>query len=231
MVKQSVQYATKQVTSNEILTPEEKPGYIFATQQDNLQELLSIQLPAISQDLESQNLIYSSAKGQDCSGIYHKIKDAFIENNQHVLTDNLYLFPAKTKYRSSRQIAHWYYQHENFEFVNDPARHTKNIKPGSVLFFAKSGKKISTKSIEVLCDNNNNYSSNGAINHIAVVTSVKRNSEGDLLEYTMMHAHNKKRKAERSTSKKIQSKYKSLPAFGNWNQQLVGISNMCTIKN
>ena len=230
MVKQSVHFATEQVTKREVLTPEEKPGYIFAKKQDDLDVLLSIQLPAISQDLESQNLVYSSAIGQDCSGIYHKIKDAFINKNQQLLKDEKYLFPPQNKYRSSRQIAHWYYKHQNFQFVNDPTRHTKEIKPGSVLFFARSGKNINTKRIEVLCDNNNNYSSEGAINHIAVVTSVKRNSDGELLEYTMMHAHNKKRKAERSTSKKIQSKYKSLPAFGNWNQQLVGISHMCTIK-
>jgi len=107
--------------------------------------------------------------------------------------------------------------------VIDATEHTDKIVPGAVLFFGHSGTKYSPTTIEELTSPHD-----GIINHVAVVTSVKRNSEGELEEYTMMHAHNKRRPASRSTSKEIQSSYNDLPAFGNWNQQLVGIATIHT---
>lgn len=83
--------------------------------------------------------------------------------------------------------------------------------------------------IEMLTDKNNNFTSNGAIMHIAVVTSVRMDEDGNVIDYTMMHGRNKRRHASRSGSKAIQSKRtKGLPPFGNWSQQWVAIANIVT---
>ncbi|MEM6799885.1 MAG: hypothetical protein AAF696_00700 [Bacteroidota bacterium] len=183
-------------------------------------------LTSISENMEKQKLQYVSSKGQDCSGIYHKLKDS-IQNRLPSLA--AYEYPKYNSVRSSRQIADWYHKNGNLLIVEDAMASRNSIRPGSVMFFGRPNKKYSNMDIDMLTDRNNNYTKNGAIMHIAVVTSVKTDAEGNVLEYTMMHGRNSRIHASRTGSKEKQSKRKpNLPPFGNWSQQWVAVANIAT---
>lgn len=190
---------------------------------------LSLELETIAKDLEAQKLAYISSQGQDCSGIFHKIKDLIQKRIPALAQKADYQYPVYETVRSSRQIADWYFKNKNLLIVEDPVASRNSIRPGSVMFFGKSGKKFKNMSIEDLTDKNNNYTNNGHIMHIAVVTSVRTDEDGNVLEYTMMHGRNSKYHASRTGSKKVQStRTKGLPAFGNWTQQWVAVANIAT---
>lgn len=178
-------------------------------------------LTEIAIKLESKKLVYSSELLQDNSGIVHQILDLMTDSfpNRSVLQPDL------SKFRSSRQIADWYYQQGKLNIIEDPIASRNLIRPGSVIFFGKSGKRYSNMDIDQLTDRKNNHSSTGIIAHVAIVTAVKNNENGDVAEYTMMHARNPRSFASRTGSKEVQSvSNQSLPPFGNWNQQWVAIA-------
>ena len=191
---------------------------------------ISTILSAVSENMEAKNLAYISSLMQDCSGIFHQLKDS-LQSRLPALAQNGggYQYPAPTEARSSRQIADWYYKKNNLLIVEDAVAARNSIRPGSVMFYGKSGKKFSNINIDMLTDRNNNYTSNGAIMHIAVVTAVTTDADGNVVDYTIMHGRNKKYPASRSGSKEVQSRNTpNLPPFGNWSQQLVAIANIAT---
>ena len=186
-------------------------------------------LEEIAQNMEKQKLIYDSSLGQDCSGIFHRIKDS-IQARIPALKGTEYQYPEFKSIRSSRQIADWYHRNNNLLIVEDPIASRNSIRPGSVMFFAKPGKKFRNMTIEQLTDNKNNFTSNGYIMHIAVVTSVQTDENDNVIAYTMMHGRNKRHPASRSGSKEVQStRTTGLPAFGNWSQQWVAVANIATL--
>lgn len=188
-------------------------------------------LTAIAKNLQAKNLDYVSAKMQDCSGIFHQIKDS-LKTRLPALADlSLYNYPTPTTARSSRQIADWYYKNNNLLLVEDAVASKNSIRPGAVMFFGKSGKKFKNITIDQLTDRNNNYTKNGAIQHIAVVTSVTTDQEGNVVDYTMMHARYPGKTASMSGSKEVQStRTVGLPPFGNWQQQWVAVANTVSLK-
>lgn len=200
---------------------------------------MSAVLESIADNLTAKKLKYISAEMQDCSGIYHQMKDS-IQVRLPALAQ--FQFPLVTEARSSRQIANWYYEKNNLLLVEDAMASRNAIRPGSVVFFGKSGKKFSDITIDQLTDRNNGFTKNGAIQHIAVVTSVWTDEEENVIAYDMMHARYPDRTlqdgtvkpgkpASKSGSKEVQStRTKGLPPFGNWQQQLVAIANIATSK-
>ena len=187
-------------------------------------------LSSISKNLEAKQLAYVSSKMQDCSGIFHQLKDS-IQQRLPALAQGggSFQYPSPSQVRSSRQIADWYHKNNNLLIVQDAMASRNSIRPGSVMFYGKSGKKFSNIDIDMLTDRNNNFTSNGAIQHIAVVTEVISDENGNVLSYTIMHGRNKSVHASRSGSKAVQSlRTKGLPPFGNWKQQLVAIANITT---
>ncbi len=186
-------------------------------------------LESISDNMEKQKLAYVSSLGQDCSGIFHRIKDS-IQVRLPALRDGYgYKYPKYSKDRSSRQIADWYYRNGNLMIIEDAVAARNSIRPGSVMFFGKPNKKFRNMTIEKLTDRDNNYTSNGIIMHVAVVTSVRTDEEGNVVDYTMMHGRNSRIHASRTGSKEVQSKRtKGLPPFGNWSQQWVAVANIAT---
>lgn len=193
---------------------------------------LSFELETIAQNLEKKKLAYVTSLGQDCSGIFHQIKDSLQARIPALRQSAQYQYPSFTNDRSSRQIADWYYRNNNLLIVEDAMASRNSIRPGSVLFFSKPGKTFKNITIEMLTDRDNNYTSNGAIMHIAVVTSVQMDENGDVIAYTMMHGRNKKYPASRSGSKVVQSDFTpGLPPFGNWSQQWVAVANIMTPVN
>lgn len=191
---------------------------------------ISSVLSLISENLEAKRLAYISSKMQDCSGIFHQLKDSLQQRLPALAqSKGAFQYPSISEARSSRQIADWYYKKNNLLIVEDAMAARNSIRPGSVLFYGKSGKKFSNIDIDMLTDRNNNFTQNGAIQHIAVVTEVITDENENVISYTIMHGRNKRVHASRSGSKAVQSlRTKGLPPFGNWKQQLVAIANITT---
>ena len=194
-------------------------------------EALHAKLLSVSSSLEAMKLPYVASKGQDCSGIYHKMKDSVQQWLPADCADQ-YVFPEYDQIRSSRQIADWYYEQGNLTLVEDPMKERNKIKPGSVMFYAKPDKRYSNLTIDMLTAKNQNYSSSGAIMHIGTVVDVEKDEEGNVVQYTLMHGRNERYPASRTDfHKEVQSKSNpNLPAFGNWSQQWVAIADIATKK-
>ena len=69
-------------------------------------EALHAKLLSVSSSLEAMKLPYVASKGQDCSGIYHKMKDSVQQWLPADCADQ-YVFTEYDQIRSSRQIADW----------------------------------------------------------------------------------------------------------------------------
>lgn len=195
-------------------------------------EALHAKLLSVSSSIEALKLPYVASKGQDCSGIYHKMKDSVQQWLPADCAEN-YVFPEYDKIRSSRQIADWYHGQGNLTLVEDPMAVRNQIKPGSVMFYAKPGKKYTGITIEMLTAKSQNYASSGAIMHIGTVVDVTKDENGNVIQYTLMHGRNPKYPASRTEfHKEVQSKSNpNLPAFGNWSQQWVAIADIATLKS
>ena len=194
-------------------------------------EKMSEILTSIAINLEANKLEYNNDLGHDASGIFHVIKDSLQSRVPDLAEGEKYIYPAFNRERITRQIADWYYKNDNLIIVEDALASRNSIRPGSVMFFGKSGETFENINIEILTDRNNNHSIDGAITHMAVVNEVSKDDEGNVIGYTMMHGRRPGRIASRSSSKEIQSvKTKGLPPFGNWKQQWVAMANIVTSK-
>lgn len=187
-------------------------------------------LSAVSKVMEDKKLAYVSSMMQDCSGIFHQLKDSLQTRLPSLKAGGQYQYPTPQVARSSRQIADWYHKNNNLLIVQDPLACKNSIRPGAVMFYGKSNRVFKDIDIDMLTDRNNNYTSNGAIQHIAVVTAVSLDEDGNVVDYTIMHGRRPGKSAHRSGSKEVQSRNKTLPAFGHWSQQWVGIANIATPK-
>lgn len=197
---------------------------------------LTTKLELIARDLEAKNLAYRSDLGQDCSGIYHKIKDMIQERIPALADESKYTYPAFSSQRSSRQIADWYYNNNNLHIVQDALAESHLIRPGSVMFYGRTDELYSNLNIGKLANANKfvHDGVNGKIMHIAVVTSVEKDDEGNLTKYTIMHGRNKRHPASRSAGnwnggKSTRKQHQKFP-FGNWNQQWVAVANIETMQ-
>ncbi|MCB0566647.1 MAG: hypothetical protein KDD01_19940 [Phaeodactylibacter sp.] len=199
-------------------------------------ERLSIVLDLIAQDLEAQKLEYKSELGQDCSGIYHKIKDQIQRKVKAFGDKSKYIYPTYTEDRNTRQIATWYHRHNNLYIVQDPLADRNKIRPGSVMFFARTDEKFSKPDIATLTNadvfQHDQAAGKGKIYHVGVVTKVEKDENGNVVRYTLMHGRNSKYTASRTSGnydgpggyKKTFAKF----PFGNWNQQWVAVANIET---
>jgi hypothetical protein len=186
---------------------------------------------SISKNLEAKNLAYDASKSQDCSGIYHQLKDSIQVRLPALKQGSEYKYPQYKSDRSSRRIADWYHRNNNLLIVDDPIASKNSIRPGTVLFFGQSRKGIKNLTINDLTDRDNSFTRNGIIMHVAVVTQVFIDDNGNVTGYDMMHGRNSDTPASISGSKEIQStNTKGLPPFGNWKQHWVAAANMATRK-
>lgn len=195
---------------------------------------MSLALEAIAQSIEGQKLKYDRTIGQDCSGIYHRIKDSIQARFPALARD--YQFPQFNTDRNTRQIAHWYHKNGNLHFVQDALADQNRLRPGSVLFFGRTDEKYDKVDIDLLSNANvfqhDATAGKGKIYHIAVVTAVR--DDNGKKRVTIMHGRNKKHAASRTEVNYdgpggFKKKFAQFP-FGNWNQQLVAIANIATPK-
>ncbi|MFK7932138.1 MAG: hypothetical protein AB8G22_01430 [Saprospiraceae bacterium] len=216
---------TPPIASN---NPRVLPRIKMGISDKKISEILSI----ISANLEAKKLAYKPSLLQDCSGIFHQLKDSLQVRLPALKASATYEYPSPNIARSSRQIANWYHERRNLIIVEDAIASQESIRPGTVLFFGKSGKKYKNITIEQLTDRDNNFTSNGIISHVAIVTNVVLDENGKIKYYTMMHGRNSKKHAARTDSKEVQSKFtKGLPPFGYWSKQLVAVANVATPKS
>ncbi|MEM9888373.1 MAG: hypothetical protein AAF849_20935 [Bacteroidota bacterium] len=193
---------------------------------------MSLALESIAINMEAQKLKYDGSIGQDCSGIYHRVKDSLQARFPVLARD--FQFPQYNTDRNTRQIAYWYHGNNNLHFVQDALADQNLLRPGSVLFFGRTDEKYSNINIDVLsnADVFQHSGDKGEIYHIAVVTAV-RDDDGKK-RVTIMHGRNSKHPASRTEVnydgpggyKKAFAKF----PFGNWNQQLIAIANIATPK-
>ena len=190
------------------------------------EERLSVILDLISQDLEAQQLEYRSDLGQDCSGIYHKIKDMVQRKMKELGDKSKYHYPTYAEDRDSRAVAKWYHNNNNLYIVRDAKADGNKIRPGTVMFYGQTDKQYSNPSIDELTTRG------VGIMHIAVVTKVEKDDAGNVTKYTIMHGRNTKYTASRTggncdcggSTAKQHAKF----PFGNWNQPWVAMANIET---
>lgn len=194
---------------------------------------LATVLENIARDLEARNLAYRGDLGQDCSGIYHQIKDS-IQVRIPALAG--YRYPSFSADRNSRQIADWYYRNNNLHIVQDARADGNLIRPGCVMFYSRTDERYGNLTIELLTNPGKfvHDGANGKIMHVAVVTSVEKDEAGNVIKYTIMHGRNSRYNASRSSGNwdgpgSFQKQFAKFP-FGNWNQQWVAMAHIETPK-
>jgi hypothetical protein len=205
------------------------PGTEQGTRSVSENKLTTV-LETVAREMEEKKLAYVIELGQDCSGIYHQIKDS-IQARIPVLRDPAkYHYPPFRPDRDSRQIAHWYHRHNNLHIVRDALADANKIRPGSVMFYGQTDKIYDNPTIEQL------ITRGVGIMHVAVVTSIETDDTGNLTAYTIMHGRNKRHHASRTggncdcPKKGLHRQHVNFP-FGNWNQPWVAVANIETPVN
>jgi len=158
---------------------------------------------------------YSSNGGafRDCSGIFHRVVQTM-----EGACPNLLIPP--TKVRSSRQLAAWYTNRGTLTPMNDVLLQAPDVlQPGAIVFFGGPNKRHKNVSYQSVVNNTR---------HIGIVTSVQHNEAGDVVGYQMFHGSSAHRKAVYSQRYRHHPKNKNSPAFGNGNEQLLAVANLCS---
>ncbi len=217
-------------------TPTSGSGTLSSHEVD--EDRMAIVLDNIASELEAQKLEYKSELGQDCSGIYHKVKD-LIQRRISILGDKTkYIYPEFSTDRNTRQIAYWYHQHNNLHMVKDAMASRNLIRPGSVMFFGRTEEKYANLSADLLSNpdvfQHDKGAGKGKIYHVGVVTNVTKDDQGNVVRYTLMHGRNSKYNASRTDGNwdgpgGYGEAFAKFP-FGNWNQQWVAVANIETPK-
>lgn len=170
-------------------------------------------------EIEAKKLIYSRELMQDCSGIFYRLLDEFAKKK----CDG-YQYPDPKSARPARTIAKWFYDNKNFSIVKDPMVSRNMIKPGAVMFYGAPGKKYHDTGIEQL-------SQQGGIFHVGVVTSVTRDADGNVTQYTLFHGRSTGTTAGRTFYHNIRGPSNlGQPVLGVGSQEWVGISYLYTPK-
>ncbi len=169
-------------------------------------------------DFEAQKLAYDRTKMQDCSGMFHqmlgKVKGACPD----------YGYPSPDEARDSRNLAAWYHKKGNLVMVEDAASSGNLIKPGVAMFYGQSDQAYANMTIEML-------SAQDGIEHIGTVVEVKKDENGEVVEYTLFHGRNPSKPAGMSKHYKVVPYDESLPAYGNHKQQWVAVANILMPKS
>ncbi len=179
---------------------------------------LSFQLSLFAEEMEKKKVMYNNREPEklaDCSGIFHRTLQ-FVASSC-----DQYLYPKPTDARDSRSLANWYNEHENLVFIKDAVAQRNVIKPGAVMFFGGSGKRYNQPPKDKVLKG-------GIIEHIGVVTEVKKDAQGNVIGYTMFHGRRPGKAAERSHYHSIEPPRLGYPPLGNWNQQLLAVAFVMT---
>lgn len=149
---------------------------------------------------------YSQANKTDCSGMFHKMLNILRKDCPDAR------LPTIDNSRHTRAIALWYYKNGDFKIIRNPAKKEELIQVGSVMFFGYQNRrnKYDLKKMNI-----DTLTTQGiGINHVAIVTSVKR-VNGVLESYTMFHGRRPGKPASVTDSYRVTSWDKTWPMYGN----------------
>lgn len=168
--------------------------------------------------IEALELMYSHELMQDCSGIFYRLVKEFAKQKC-----NSYAYPEPdVAGRPAYMIAKWYHDHKNFVMVNDPMASRNLIKPGAVMFYGKPGAKYNNVTIDQLA-------TRGGVFHIGVVTSVTRDTEGNVTQYTLFHGRSTGKIASRTSYHNVRGPANlGQPVLGVGSEEWVGIGSLFT---
>lgn len=217
-------------------------------------------LTPVVETLVAQKIPYSRTPAnewRDCSGNFLRLSSAVAavcpEHATNLIapagvkpyaSDANNAVPFDVPYRSSRSVARWYHDkglfvpiyYDDAPAVTDvPAKlleHRHLIRPGAVVWFSR-GRPQSGEGIDALFEKTG---SGSHINHMATVTDVSRDDDGNVISYKMFHGHGR---ADKGTPASVTDRQffvwparllangtKSYPPLGYWSQRLVGVGTL-----
>lgn len=182
----------------------------------------AFELSFFAEKLEKQKIMYTQTPADalaDCSGIFYRITEFVATTCQN------YQYPDPKTTRDSRAIARWFHDHNNLVLINDPKASRNLIRPGSVMFFGHSGERYDNVTLDKIAGTGQQR---GVINHVGVVTEVKRDDAGNVIGYVMMHGRRKGVAAERTHYHQLDPPRFGYPVLGNWEQQWLAVANIMT---
>ena len=190
--------------------PPLKGGYVLRCEGKKLD--LAGPVMAVAKGLERQKFAYRQADTADCSGMFHRM----LIGLQTYCPDHDY--PAYGKYRDSRELARWYHKHKELELVLDPLEMEEMIKPGAVMFYGYGDRKYKKLKYRKL------FVRGKGINHVGVVTSVQKDSKGNIISYALFHGRNPKYPAGITDFHRREPSRDHYPVFGNGDQPWLAVA-------
>ncbi len=162
---------------------------------------------------------YSHANKTDCSGMFHKLVDKV-----RMACPNAVLPEIETS-RTTRGIAHWYFNNGNFTIVRNPQEMGKHIRPGTVMFYGYGNREydFATLSIADLVKQGT------GIKHVSVVTEVTVEN-GEVVAYKMFHGR-RPGKPSAITGSELRPRRQELPPFGNWKDPLLAVADIVGLQS
>jgi len=189
--------------------PKPRPDYTIQCIDEDFD--LKTYLNVLASHMEAQKIRYNSEALSDCSGIFLRV----CQDASSLCPDAD--FPNPKKVRDGRRLARWYYDRGRLTLVKDAEAYAEYIRPGAVMFYGHRNKKYDKVNIQ-------NITARTGIEHVGIVTDVERDTSGQIVNYTLFHGRSSGKIASRTTHHHREPSRKSLPAFGNYNQQWVAVA-------
>lgn len=229
----------------------------YAMCNGQVRDMADVLRPIVSA-LEAQKIPYNRSAPQewrDCSGNFLRLSSAvaaacpdaeseltapagvrpYVKGGNNVVQFNV-------PYRSSRAVAKWYADRGRLtpiyyddapsvaDVPQDLLDHRNLIRPGAVVWFSR-GRPVSTLGLEQLFAA---PSTPNNINHMATVTEVTRDPNGNVIQYKMYHGHGKEAKGTPAsvTTKQYfefpasMSRSGPYPPLGYWSQRIVAVGTL-----
>ncbi|MEM7375171.1 MAG: hypothetical protein AAF587_41640 [Bacteroidota bacterium] len=166
----------------------------------------------IAARMEAEQLMYGELPLTDCSGIFHRLLDSLKERCPEAK------YPSKS-YRSSRALAQWYHEQGSLVLLPQPETRTELIRPGAVLFYGGRGDQLAEDDFTI-----GHLTSSEGINHVGIVTTIKRNSSGVVETYKLFHGLRPGKFAKTTSYHSLNPSRDTYPPLGNGKEALVAIA-------
>ncbi len=183
---------------------------------------LQAHLTTFAKDIEAQNIMYDSEPLSKCSGMFlrtcRSVAEVCPESKFRDLGNEV----------STREEAAWYYQNGDFVLIENAEARGDYIRPGVIMFYGQQGMNY-TKGENL--DIGTLTALGTGIEHMGVVLDVIT-EDGKVISYDLFHGRSTGKPAGITTHyldpNSRSSSRNDLPAYGNWDQQWVGVASILT---
>lgn len=174
-------------------------------------------LKIYAQKLEEDSIYYNyePEKLSDASGIVHRVLNYLSSISDQTKK------PDVNEARYILALAEWYNKQGLLTVINNPMAQRNLIRPGTIMFYGKSGQVYNDLSIERLLTPKPNH----VIMHVGIVTDMVLDENGKVISYTLFHGRRPGKIASRSYYHTLEPPRAGYPIFGNWNQQWVAVAH------